>query len=68
MATRGERGTLVISLDALNRMSANPFYPYMMERIGEGMGRGRKPGLPPPADAAAKATPTGAPVPEGAVK
>jgi alpha-beta hydrolase superfamily lysophospholipase len=39
MATRGERGTLILSIDALNRMSANPFYPYMLERIEEGIGR-----------------------------
>ena len=39
MATRGERGTLILSIDALNRMSANPFYPFMMERIEEGIGR-----------------------------
>jgi len=38
MATRGERGALVISLDALNRMSANPFFPYMLGRIEEGIG------------------------------
>ncbi len=37
MATRGERGTLIISIDALNRMSANPFFPYMLERIEEGI-------------------------------
>ena len=42
LATRGERGTLIVSLDALVRMSANPFYPYMMERIEEGLGIGRK--------------------------
>jgi alpha-beta hydrolase superfamily lysophospholipase len=33
MAARGERAVLVVSLDALIRMSSNPFYPYMMERI-----------------------------------
>jgi alpha-beta hydrolase superfamily lysophospholipase len=38
MATRGERGTLILSIDALNRMSANPFYPFMMERIEAGIG------------------------------
>lgn len=66
MATRGERGTLVISLDALNRMSANPFYPYMMERIGEGIGRTP---VPAPAGAAANATPRGGAAPaEGAAK
>ncbi|HQR10004.1 MAG TPA: alpha/beta hydrolase [Casimicrobiaceae bacterium] len=37
-ATRGERGALVISIDSLSRMSANPFFPYMLERIEEGIG------------------------------
>jgi hypothetical protein len=40
MATRGERGALIVSLDSLFRMSSNPFFPYMMERIEEGLGRG----------------------------
>jgi alpha-beta hydrolase superfamily lysophospholipase len=43
MATRGERGALIVSLDSLFRMSSNPFFPYMMERIEEGMGKGAKP-------------------------
>jgi len=30
---RGERGTLIVSLDALLRMSSNPFFPYLVERI-----------------------------------
>ncbi len=38
MATRGERGTLIVSLDSLSRMSSNPFFPYVMERIEEGFG------------------------------
>ena len=38
MATRGERGTLLLSIDFLSRMSANPFFPYMLERIGEDIG------------------------------
>jgi alpha-beta hydrolase superfamily lysophospholipase len=38
MATRGERGALIISLDSLLRMTSNPFFPYMLERIGEGIG------------------------------
>ena len=38
IATRGERGTLIVSLDSLSRMSSNPFFPYMMERIEEGIG------------------------------
>jgi alpha-beta hydrolase superfamily lysophospholipase len=33
LAVRGERGALVVSLDSLIRMSSNPFYPYMIERI-----------------------------------
>ncbi|MBT9493656.1 MAG: alpha/beta hydrolase, partial [Paucibacter sp.] len=39
MATRGERGTLIVSVDSLSRMSANPFFPYLMERIEEGFKR-----------------------------
>ncbi|CEG58699.1 alpha/beta hydrolase [Legionella fallonii] len=34
-ATRGERNVLIISLDALIRISSNPFYPYMLKRIEE---------------------------------
>jgi alpha-beta hydrolase superfamily lysophospholipase len=37
LAVRGERGALVVSMDALIRMSSNPFYPYMIERIEEGL-------------------------------
>ena len=37
MATRGERGTLIVSLDSLSRMSANPFFPYLIDRIAEGI-------------------------------
>ncbi|QJP14063.1 alpha/beta hydrolase [Starkeya sp. ORNL1] len=42
MAVRGERGALIVNLDALVRMSSNPFYPYMIDRIGEGIGTARK--------------------------
>jgi alpha-beta hydrolase superfamily lysophospholipase len=37
MATRGERGALIVSLDSLLRMTSNPFYSYMAERIAEGI-------------------------------
>lgn len=37
MATRGERGALIISLDSLLRMTSNPFFPYMLDRIEEGI-------------------------------
>ena len=40
MATRGERGALVISVDALNRLTANPFFSYLLDRIEEGIGSG----------------------------
>jgi alpha-beta hydrolase superfamily lysophospholipase len=37
VAARGERGALIVSLDTLQRMSANPFFPYLLERIEEGI-------------------------------
>lgn len=49
MATRGERGTLIVSLDSLSRMSSNPFFPYVQERIDETVGR--RPGAGAPAAA-----------------
>ena len=39
MATRGERGTLIVSIDSLARMSSNPFFDYVMQRVEEGTGR-----------------------------
>jgi len=39
LAARGERGLLVVSMDSLLRMSANPFFPYVLERIDEVIGR-----------------------------
>ncbi len=38
LSTRGERGLLVVSLDSLARMSSNPFFPYLVERVAEGFG------------------------------
>ena len=43
LAPRGERGGLVISLDALGRLTSNPFYAYMAERIEDAI---PKPGKP----------------------
>jgi alpha-beta hydrolase superfamily lysophospholipase len=40
LAPRGERGTLIVSVDALTRLSSNPFFPYMLERIEETIRRG----------------------------
>ena len=42
IAARGERGTLIVNLDSLLRMSSNPFFPYLIGRIEEAI----KPGAP----------------------
>jgi alpha-beta hydrolase superfamily lysophospholipase len=43
MATRGERGILVVSIDSLARMSSNPFFDFVMQRVEAGIGRGAAP-------------------------
>jgi alpha-beta hydrolase superfamily lysophospholipase len=35
LATRGERGILIVSIDSLLRMASNPFFDYMIERIAQ---------------------------------
>lgn len=40
IGVRGERGALVLGLDALMRMSSNPFFAYQSERIAEALGPG----------------------------
>ena len=35
LAARGESGALVVSMDQLMRVSSNPFYPYMLQRIAQ---------------------------------
>lgn len=47
IALRGERGALVVSADQLLRLNCNPFFPYLVERIGEGLPADR-PGVTPP--------------------
>ena len=54
IAPRGERGVLIVSLDSLSRMSSNPFFPYVLDRIDEGI-RGK------PAGATAAPVPPAAP-------
>jgi len=44
LAPRGERGVLIVNLDSLLRVSSNPFFPYLMDRIAEVMVEGPKPG------------------------
>jgi len=37
MASQGERGILIVSLDFLSRTASNPFFPFMLERIEDGI-------------------------------
>jgi hypothetical protein len=39
LAAHGEVGVLIVSFDTLARLTWNPFYPYMLARIGESIGR-----------------------------
>jgi alpha-beta hydrolase superfamily lysophospholipase len=52
LAPRGERNVLVASLDSLLRASSNPFFPYMIERIDEDIGKSS------PREVAAPSTPS----------
>jgi alpha-beta hydrolase superfamily lysophospholipase len=38
LSPRGEVGVLILPLDSLIRVASNPFFPYMLERIEEGIG------------------------------
>nr|WP_029987716.1 MULTISPECIES: alpha/beta hydrolase [unclassified Serratia (in: enterobacteria)] len=38
-AARGERAVLVVGLDSLMRLASNPFFPYMLKRIDDNIGR-----------------------------
>ena len=42
MASRGERGALILSLDSLLRVTSNPFFPYLIQRIEEGITASRE--------------------------
>jgi alpha-beta hydrolase superfamily lysophospholipase len=57
IAARGERNALIVDQDFLSRMSSNPFFPYLLARIEEGIDRPAKPRAP----GAAKAKPAPAP-------
>ncbi|HXX12780.1 MAG TPA: alpha/beta hydrolase [Burkholderiales bacterium] len=39
MGARGERGVLVVNQDFLTRLSSNPFFPYVLERVAENIER-----------------------------
>ena len=36
---RGERGTLIVDQDFLTRLPSNPFFPYLLARVEEGIDR-----------------------------
>jgi len=36
---RGERGALVVDQDFLTRLSSNPFFPYIIDRVDDGIAR-----------------------------
>ena len=40
LALRGERGVLITSQESLTRLQSNPFFPYLLERIDEGIDAG----------------------------
>ncbi|PXW28145.1 alpha/beta hydrolase [Paraburkholderia caballeronis] len=42
LSVRGERGTLIFTLDSMFRIASNPFFPYVVQRIDDGIGK--KPG------------------------
>jgi len=37
LVLRGERGALLVPMDAMLRMSSNPFFSFMMDRIAQGI-------------------------------
>jgi alpha-beta hydrolase superfamily lysophospholipase len=37
ITARGERGTLIINFDSLSRIASNPFFPYVVARIEQGI-------------------------------
>jgi len=39
LAPRGERGTLILTLDSMFRIASNPFFPYVAQRIDDGIGK-----------------------------
>jgi alpha-beta hydrolase superfamily lysophospholipase len=49
-AVRGERGYLIVSLDALLRATSNPFFPYVIERVKEVLAAPDAAPLPPEGD------------------
>ena len=57
LAPRGERGALVVNMDFLSRIASNPFFPFVLERIEEGIGRPAVRGARPAAGSVPAALP-----------
>jgi alpha-beta hydrolase superfamily lysophospholipase len=64
LAPRGERGTLILTLDSMFRIASNPFFPYLLQRIDEGIGK--MPGPVVQAPERSHATAAGQPADEAA--
>jgi hypothetical protein len=60
MSVRGERNALIVDQDFLTRIASNPFFPYMLARIEEGIAAPRP---APAAKPAAPRAPAAAPLP-----
>jgi len=60
LAVRGERNALIVDQDFLSRMSSNPFFPYLLARIEEGIDRPAKPRAPAASSEARPAAPQAA--------
>ena len=43
LSARGERGALIVDADFLFRIASNPFFPYMLERIEQGITASKAP-------------------------
>jgi hypothetical protein len=39
MDARGERGALIVDQDFLTRLPSNPFFPYLLDRVDDGINR-----------------------------
>jgi hypothetical protein len=39
MDARGERGALIVDQDFLTRLPSNPFFPYLLDRVDDGIDR-----------------------------
>jgi alpha-beta hydrolase superfamily lysophospholipase len=43
IAIRGERGVLAVGLETLSRVTSNPFFPYLLGRVTEGLPEAAQP-------------------------